>query len=135
MNITQYSVAEAQLPDASNQMEARAVTGIGGVRGFEGQQSGPELYSLALLNRPNPVPLAATGPLALSLDYMMAHLNKPIRISTLSAIAGCSQSRFFELFKNATGDSPLNWFNRARMRWAGELFIVILIRSNRSLRL
>lgn len=102
-------------------MEARAAIGIGGVHGFEGQPSGPELFPSARLNLPNPIPLAATGQLAPSLDYMMAHLNKPVRISTLSAIAGCSQSKFFELFKNVTGDSPLNWFNRARMRWAGEL--------------
>lgn len=121
MNITPSPVAEARLPDASNQMEARAVMGIGGVQGYEGQPSGPELYPAARFQLPNPIPLGATGQLAPSFDYMMAHLNKPVRISTLSAIAGCSQSRFFELFKNVTGDSPLNWFNRARMRWAGEL--------------
>ena len=59
--------------------------------------------------------------LAVSLDYMMAHLDQPMRISSLCAQVGLSPSRFFELFKNATGDTPLNWFIRARMRRAGEL--------------
>lgn len=121
MNLTQYPAAKDRLSDASNQLEARAMIGTGGVSGFAGQQSGPELYPAARLNLPNPIPLTMAGRLALSLDYMMAHLNRPIRISTVSAIAGCSESRYYELFKNVTGDSPLNWFNRARMRWAGEL--------------
>jgi AraC family transcriptional regulator, transcriptional activator for feuABC-ybbA operon len=60
------------------------------------------------------------------MDYMMAHLNQPIKISTLGDITRLSQSRFFELFKGATGDTPLNWFIKARMQWAGEL----LLKSN-----
>jgi AraC-like DNA-binding protein len=36
-------------------------------------------------------------------------------------MVGLSESRCFELFKQATGHTPLNWFIRARMRCAGEL--------------
>jgi len=65
--------------------------------------------------------LGATTRLIASLDYMKAHLNKPINISALSAMAGFSKSTFFHLFKRTTGNTPLNWFIRARMQWAGEL--------------
>lgn len=65
--------------------------------------------------------LPAAGRLAACMDYMLAHLHQPMRVSTLSTMAGLSASRFFELFKHATGDTPLNWFIRARMKWAGEL--------------
>ena len=63
----------------------------------------------------------AANRLASTLQYMLAHLNQPIDISTLSEMAGFSRSRFFELFKSATGDTPINWFIRARMQWASEL--------------
>lgn len=59
--------------------------------------------------------------IAASLDYMLAHLNQPIRISQLCAITGFSPSSFFVFFKCATGDTPLNWFTKMRMQWASEL--------------
>jgi AraC family transcriptional regulator of arabinose operon len=59
--------------------------------------------------------------LAVSLNYMVTHLDQPMRVSTLSAMAGLSMSRFFELFKSATGDAPINWLIRVRMQRAGEL--------------
>jgi AraC-like DNA-binding protein len=61
--------------------------------------------------------------LAGSFEYMRAHLNQPLRISTLCNLAGLSSSRFFELFKTATGDTPLNWFTRLRMNWASDLLV------------
>ena len=64
---------------------------------------------------------SAARRLTVSFEYMRAHLNEPIRVSTLCALAGLSPSRFFELFKSATGDTPLNWIIRARMQRAGEL--------------
>jgi AraC-like DNA-binding protein len=70
---------------------------------------------------PSPAQSAAATKLALSLDYMMTHLHQPISISTLCAMTGYSKSRLFDLFKKATGDTPLNWFIRARMRWAAGL--------------
>lgn len=56
-----------------------------------------------------------------SLHYMMAHLNEPMKISTLSAMVGLSESCFFAHFKNATGHTPVKLLIRARMRWAAEL--------------
>ena len=93
---------------------------VGAVPGNPGKPVGAPCSRAILLKRLSPAQLAAASKLALSLDYMMAHLNEPIRISKLSAITGYSESRFFELFKSATGDSPLNWFIRARMQWAAE---------------
>jgi AraC-like DNA-binding protein len=69
----------------------------------------------------SPSQLVAASKLATSLEYMRTHLHESISIPTLCAISGYSQSRFFDLFKSATGESPLNWFIRARMRWAAEL--------------
>ncbi len=56
-----------------------------------------------------------------SVRYMMEHLNRPLKVSTLSALVGVSNSSFFFLFKNATGHTPLDFFIRARMRRAAEL--------------
>jgi len=84
-------------------------------------KSKPELEFDPRFKAPPSVPPAVAQRLAASLDYMTAHLDNPIKISALSAMAGYSQARFFELFKQATGDTPLNWFIRARMRWAGEM--------------
>lgn len=63
---------------------------------------------------------ATPGRLSVSLDYMKQHLHEPMKIATLSAMAGFSESRFHELFKLATGYSPLNWIIRARMKCACE---------------
>jgi len=65
--------------------------------------------------------LVAASRLAVSLNYMVTHLDQPMRVATLSAMAGLSMSRFFELFKHATGDAPINWLIRIRMQRAGEL--------------
>jgi AraC-like DNA-binding protein len=56
-----------------------------------------------------------------SVRYMMQHLNQPMRVSHLSAMAGLSESSFFALFKRATGRTPLDFFIRARMKRAAEL--------------
>lgn len=73
------------------------------------------------LTTPTPAQERAATRIAASLDYMIAHLDQPIKISTLSALSGFSPSSFFEFFKCATGDTPLNWFIKIRMQWAGEL--------------
>ncbi|MGC3959986.1 MAG: AraC family transcriptional regulator [Verrucomicrobiota bacterium] len=52
---------------------------------------------------------------------MLAHLDQPVRIATLSAMAGLSESRFYELFKRATGNTPLNWLIHTRMQCAGKM--------------
>ena len=98
--------------------------GCGGCRcgsGPSGKPIGSPCARAIPLKPLSPAQLAAASKLALSLDYMMAHLNESIRITTLCAITGYSQARFFDLFKSVTGDSPLNWFIRAKMRWAAKL--------------
>jgi AraC-like DNA-binding protein len=65
-------------------------------------------------------PAATLGRLSVSLAYMQQHLHEPMKIATLSAMAGFSESRFHELFKLATGFSPMNWIIRARMQCACE---------------
>lgn len=52
---------------------------------------------------------------------MLQHVNEPLRISTLSEVAGVSGSHFFWLFKSATGCSPIRFFIQLRMRRASEL--------------
>ena len=74
-----------------------------------------------VLDDPKRLQSAAANRVAVSLNFMKAHLNQPIRISTLCALVGLSPSRFFELFKSATGETPLNWLIQTRMRRAGEL--------------
>ncbi len=53
-----------------------------------------------------------------SIDYMLRHLDRPLRVSTLSSMAGVSDSYFFALFKSATGYAPIEFFNRLRMQRA-----------------
>lgn len=52
--------------------------------------------------------------------YMESNLNKPLRVSTLSALLGVSPSHFFFLFKRITGRSPIDFFIRMRVRRACE---------------
>lgn len=52
---------------------------------------------------------------------MRAHLRHPIRVSTLSEMVGLSESRFYELFRIATGYTPINWLIQMRMQLAAQL--------------
>lgn len=56
-----------------------------------------------------------------SIDYMRAHLNRPLQVAELAAQAGCSASHYFTLFKRAVGCPPLDYFTRLRMQHACEL--------------
>ena len=53
---------------------------------------------------------------------MLQHVDRPVRISTLCAVAGLSESYFFTLFKSVTGSAPMAFFIRLRIRRACELF-------------
>lgn len=66
---------------------------------------------------------AAARRIAPTLDYMKAHLDQPVTIAALSAMVELSQSSFFELFRTATQETPLQWFIRMRMRRASELLV------------
>jgi transcriptional regulator GlxA family with amidase domain len=56
-----------------------------------------------------------------SIAYMMEHLNKPLQVATLVAMANVSTSHFFVLFKRRTGCPPIDYFIRLRMHRACEL--------------
>ena len=54
-------------------------------------------------------------------DHMRQHLEKSLRVSTLSSIIGCSNSHFYTLFRSTTGCSPKQFFTRLQMQRACEL--------------
>lgn len=59
--------------------------------------------------------------------YMLKNLDKPLRVSTLAALAGVSSPHFFALFKSATGFAPMDFFIRLRMRRACQLLMNPLV--------
>lgn len=56
-----------------------------------------------------------------SIAYMEEHLNQPLQVATLAALANVSSSHFFALFKQRTGCPPMDYFTRLRMRQACRL--------------
>ena len=52
---------------------------------------------------------------------MSDHINQPLQVATLAAMANVSPSHFFALFKKRTGCPPMDYFTRLRMRYAGRL--------------
>jgi transcriptional regulator GlxA family with amidase domain len=58
-----------------------------------------------------------------SLKHMLHHMDKPLRVSTLSSLVGLSNSRFFLLFKEATGCSPIDYLIRLRMECACKMLM------------
>jgi transcriptional regulator GlxA family with amidase domain len=53
--------------------------------------------------------------------YMVAHIDQPMQVATLAALANVSLSHFFALFKQRTGCAPMDYFTRLRMRHACRL--------------
>lgn len=53
--------------------------------------------------------------------HMNQHLNKPLQVAALAALAGMSPSHFTALFKRQTGCPPIDYFIRLRMRRACRL--------------
>jgi transcriptional regulator GlxA family with amidase domain len=56
-----------------------------------------------------------------SVAYMMRHLDKPLRVSTLAAKVNISPSHYFALFKRYIGSSPIDYFIRLRLQCACHL--------------
>jgi transcriptional regulator GlxA family with amidase domain len=65
-----------------------------------------------------------------TISYMMTHLDRPLQISTLAAMACVSPSHFFALFKRRTGCAPMDYFTRLRMERA----CLLLDTTNRSVK-
>lgn len=56
-----------------------------------------------------------------AVQYMTQHLDKPLQVSELAAVANVSLSHFFALFKRRIGCSPMDYFTRLRIRRACDL--------------
>lgn len=56
-----------------------------------------------------------------TLAYMKQHLDQPLHLDTLAALANLSRSRYTALFKEQTGFAPMDYFNRLRMHLACQL--------------
>ncbi len=58
-----------------------------------------------------------------ALDYMQAHLAEPIQRDVLAACVHLSESRFHDVFRQATGTSAIAYLRRLRIRKAQELLL------------
>jgi transcriptional regulator GlxA family with amidase domain len=56
-----------------------------------------------------------------SIGYMMRHLDRPLRVSTLATEVHISLSHFFYLFKRHVGRTPIDFFIRLRLQRACRL--------------
>ena len=56
-----------------------------------------------------------------TIGYMMDHLDQPLQVTTLAAMACVSPSHYFALFKRRTGCAPMDYFTRLRMEQARKL--------------
>ena len=56
-----------------------------------------------------------------SIAYMREHLDQPLQVAKLAALANVSSSHFFALFKRRTGCAPMGYFTHLRMQHACQL--------------
>jgi len=56
-----------------------------------------------------------------SIAYMREHLDQPLQVAKLAALADVSPSYFFVLFKRQTGCSPMDYLTHLRMQLARQL--------------
>jgi AraC family transcriptional regulator len=59
--------------------------------------------------------------LRLVLDYVNMHLHEEISLGTLAALTGLTSYHFLRLFKQSTGETPLQFIIRSRMERAKKL--------------
>jgi transcriptional regulator GlxA family with amidase domain len=52
---------------------------------------------------------------------MKQHLEQPLHVPTLAALANLSPSHYTALFKQHTGYAPIDYLIRLRMHWACQL--------------
>jgi AraC family transcriptional regulator of arabinose operon len=63
----------------------------------------------------------AAQKIAQTIIYMKQHLDRPLQLDALAALANLSRSRYTGLFKEQTGFAPIDYFNRLRMHSACQL--------------
>lgn len=56
-----------------------------------------------------------------TIAYMKQHLDQPLQLDALAALANLSRSRYVELFKQQAGFAPIDYFIRLRMHRACQL--------------
>jgi AraC-like DNA-binding protein len=64
---------------------------------------------------------SAADKIGRSVAYMTQHLNQPLQVAVLAALANVSPSHYFALFKRQTGCAPMGYFIRLRMERARAL--------------
>ena len=67
-----------------------------------------------------PTPAGGT-PFAELLDWMVAHLDRPIEVADLAGRAAMSERTFARRFRDATGTTPLQWLTHQRVARARQL--------------
>ncbi|MBR0506857.1 MAG: helix-turn-helix domain-containing protein [Kiritimatiellae bacterium] len=72
-------------------------------------------------SRRTPVPKTETGLMDEAVKWLETHYAEKVTLAQLVAYMGYSRSRFFNLFREHTGLSPLDWLNRHRIRMAQKL--------------
>jgi AraC-like DNA-binding protein len=91
------------------------------------KELGFRLLGLLLkFSRPNPDAVALLSGHARvqpALDYIQQHLAEPLNRATLARRVHLSESRFHDVFKQATGVTSLEYVRRLRMRRAQELLL------------
>jgi AraC-like DNA-binding protein len=65
--------------------------------------------------------LKGTRRIEQSIAYMREHLDQPLPVAKLAALANVSPSHFFALFKRRTGSAPIDYFTHLRMQYACRL--------------
>ena len=68
-----------------------------------------------------PAPKTETRLMDEAVKWLEAHYAEKVTLAQLVAYMGYSRSRFFNLFREHTGLSPLDWLNRHRIHRAQEL--------------
>lgn len=71
--------------------------------------------------RRTPTPKTKTRLMDEAIKWLKAHYAEKVTLAQLVVYMGYSRSRFFNLFREHTGLSPLDWLNRHRIRMAQKL--------------
>ncbi|MCX4198997.1 helix-turn-helix domain-containing protein [Methylobacterium organophilum] len=66
-------------------------------------------------------PPRTSASLAPVLEWMLEHVDRPLRIEAMAARAGMSARTFARRFQEQTGTTPMQWFLLARIRRSQEL--------------
>lgn len=66
----------------------------------------------------NPIAVPSTTLVERAIQYMQENLHSPTSMNSLAACVGCSRARLFEVFKETTGMTPNDYWQRLRVEEA-----------------